>query len=470
MRTVTQASSPYTRFSIEQLRLVFSYATALNSTFTDKQLGRIASGRKHVDWVSGRTADQMLDFYEHRASALPGAPLDKACLFHLHRQFIDAPGALSAAFVKERVRAAAAAAGGANADLAAAASDAASAFAETEDAAFDSDASALLCPACAACCGKASLEAPPRSIASGRQRGSLRPFGIRPLSPLEQQAIAIVRPYAIVLKISGANAGRGEQAVLRGHIISTPQPTAPCDVVAHTTLLLPHLNVHERVSILWTGAGSDWNVRRDKGLPCGSVAVTEFELLLRIIMILHACKTPGYEAVDLVSAVDAEAYFKLNGAARAKWVATKLAPLEPARGAVSADEDIALGSLLQLQGGVSAARVRYRTRCIQPSSLKRATPLVQATDAMRTVHSTIATALAAHPPGDRVTFAAVHTALDKLLIAAEKALPGSAIAATIPALSNAKAAVTASDLDAGDALLTLLATVRSGVRRSAAFI
>jgi len=90
-------------------------------------------------------------------------------------------------------------------------------------------------------------------------------------------------------------------------------------------------------------------------------------------------------------------------------------------------------------------------------------PLVQATDEMRTVHITVATALAAHPPADRVTFAAIHTALDKMLADACKASPSDAIAAMIPALSDAKAAVTVSDLAAGDALLKLLASVSSGV-------
>ena len=65
VRTVTQASAPYTRFSLEQLRPVFSYATATNVAFTEKQLVRIESGRRHVDWVSGLTACNMLDYYEH---------------------------------------------------------------------------------------------------------------------------------------------------------------------------------------------------------------------------------------------------------------------------------------------------------------------------------------------------------------------------------------------------------------------
>ena len=92
--------------------------------------------------------------------------------------------------------------------------------------------SALLCAACADANDRWTT--PTESIAAGFQRGSLRPFGMRVLTPLEEQTIAISRAHMLVLKLSGANAGSGEQPVLRGHVFSTPQEAVPAAVLRKT--------------------------------------------------------------------------------------------------------------------------------------------------------------------------------------------------------------------------------------------
>ena len=80
---------------------------------------------------------------------------------------------------------------------------------------------------------------------------------------------------------------------------------------------------------------------------------------------------------------------------------------------------------------------------------------------MRTVRGTLATALASHPPAaGRVTFGALYAAIDKLLDSAKTPSPSDEVsAASIRELSDAHAAVTASDRAAGDALLKLLVSV-----------
>jgi hypothetical protein len=164
---------------------------------------------------------------------------------------------------------------------------------------------------------------------------------MRALSPLEEQTIAVSRAHMLVLKISGANAGRGEQPVLRGHVFSTPQEKVPelvvlkaaaafraaveaaradrravlatctdqsahealeADVAKMTAYLddkksvsLPHLDLLGRISILFVGPNKQWMARRALLLPCGSIAVIDFDLLCRIIAILSACQTEGYE-------------------------------------------------------------------------------------------------------------------------------------------------------------------------------
>ena len=72
--------------------------------------------------------------------------------------------------------------------------------------------SALLCRSCFD--DNRRRTTPGKSIAAGYQRGSLRPFNIRELNVLEEQAIAVTRPYMFILKVSGANAGSGAQPVL----------------------------------------------------------------------------------------------------------------------------------------------------------------------------------------------------------------------------------------------------------------
>ena len=183
---------------------------------------------------------------------------------------------------------------------------------------------------------------------------------MRKLTALEEQAIAVSRPHLIVLKLSGANAGRGEQPVLRGHVFTTPQETVPQEVLqkaaAHFrgevqkardacqaalsaplpvlssdplatddnsetgrnevlkeqkmklaamdalladphSLSLPHTDLLTagRVSLVWMGPGDQWNARRLLALPAGSIAVIDFVLLVRIIRILVACLTEGYD-------------------------------------------------------------------------------------------------------------------------------------------------------------------------------
>ena len=84
--------------------------------------------------------------------------------------------------------------------------------------------SALLCAACADANDRWTT--PTESIAAGFQRSSLRPFGMRVLTPLEEQTIAMSRAHMLVLKLSCANAGSGEQPVLRKHVF--PHPRKPC--------------------------------------------------------------------------------------------------------------------------------------------------------------------------------------------------------------------------------------------------
>ena len=84
--------------------------------------------------------------------------------------------------------------------------------------------SALLCAACADAIDRWTT--PTKSIAAGFQRSSLRPFGMRVLTPLEEQTIAMSRAHMLVLKLSCANAGSGQQPVLRKHVF--PHPRKPC--------------------------------------------------------------------------------------------------------------------------------------------------------------------------------------------------------------------------------------------------
>lgn len=64
---------------------------------------------------------------------------------------------------------------------------------------------------------------PPYSIADGCDFGNLARVGVPPLTFLEVSAIAPGRMYAHILKLSGANAGRGVQATLRAHLICFAQ-------------------------------------------------------------------------------------------------------------------------------------------------------------------------------------------------------------------------------------------------------
>ena len=57
---------------------------------------------------------------------------------------------------------------------------------------------------------------------------------MRVLTPLEEQTIAISRAHMLVLKLSCANAGSGEQRVLRKHVFSTPQEAVPAAILRKT--------------------------------------------------------------------------------------------------------------------------------------------------------------------------------------------------------------------------------------------
>jgi len=64
-----------------------------------------------------------------------------------------------------------------------------------------------------------------------------------PLTYLERMALSRARPYVIVFQISGANAGRGQQAKFRGHTIVFGQEEAPTTVMEKLTSL-PRKDVH----------------------------------------------------------------------------------------------------------------------------------------------------------------------------------------------------------------------------------
>ena len=89
--------------------------------------------------------------------------------------------------------------------------------------------SALLCAACADANDRWTTFT--ESIAAGFQHDSLRPFGMRVLTPLKEQTIAISHAHMLVLKLY---AGSGEQPVLRGHVFSTPQEAVPAAVLRKT--------------------------------------------------------------------------------------------------------------------------------------------------------------------------------------------------------------------------------------------
>lgn len=127
---------------------------------------------------------------------------------------------------------------------------------------------------------------PLMSVASGLDFGDARRLGLVPLTPLEVASIAHSRPYMLLYKFSGANAGRGVQPVLRGHCISFSQEGASAKV---NDAFILNASLHETVSITFVGPAKQLEKRMQAALPFGeTLRAPNFNALLQYLRFFQA--------------------------------------------------------------------------------------------------------------------------------------------------------------------------------------
>ena len=207
IREFDVAENGYQRFALSRLK-TFTYQFPRDADL----VARIERAAAHRDPVAGVSYDKIFSSYSYGTTR-----------YHLHPEFVDAA---SPSLIAD-------------------------------------EPSALLCPTCAK--GADGGKLPARCIATC-DFGDLRRVGIDGLYPLEWLAIATARTYMCVYKLSGANAGTGVAATLRGQCITFQQSAAP-GAVAN---MLPARDVHERISVMFVGPRAQLETQLSKALPFGA--------------------------------------------------------------------------------------------------------------------------------------------------------------------------------------------------------
>ena len=167
--------TPYTRHTLAEMRILQFNATD-SPADAAKQLRIESAGEYGV----------VFSYFDDDTTVPPTR-------WHLHREFVDAPGPLTDA----------------------------------------TDPSALLCGTCTKDVGNFSR--PTNSIAAGIDYGCLQRYFHdhgAPLTDLELAAISCARVVQTIIKVSGANAGRGQQLASRAQSVVVLQPTGP-EVLFH---------------------------------------------------------------------------------------------------------------------------------------------------------------------------------------------------------------------------------------------
>ena len=139
---------------------------------------------------------------------------------------------------------------------------------------------------------------PKHSVANGLDFGDARRLHLPALTPLETRAIALSRPYMTTFKMSGANAGKGEQEMMRGHCISFKQPEAPpktLDAFQLSVLL------HQQISITFVGPRDQLERRLSAALPFGATLRNpNFDRMLQYLRFYIAInRNPEYTKMTL---------------------------------------------------------------------------------------------------------------------------------------------------------------------------
>ena len=169
------------------------------------------------------------------------------------------------------------------------------------------EASALLCTSCTKAVRAKSI--PCWSLASGMDFGWLRRLGIPELTPLEQMAVAAGRVFLRAYHVSGANAGSGEQPVLRGQCITFPQPEGPQIIVraGNTNFTMPsvsttsalgpllRLDLHQLVHIQSLGPRSQWTLRRSMERPLAEITRLRLQVMVEHVVACRALGHPEYQ-------------------------------------------------------------------------------------------------------------------------------------------------------------------------------
>ena len=117
-----------------------------------------------------------------------------------------------------------------------------------------------------------------------------------PLRGIEMSAISTQRLYLHLLKVAGANAGSGEQDVMRGQAITFEQPGL-CRELGNK-MRVPHLDMHTKVSIMFVGPKGQLEKRLKLALPFGDTLHNpDLENMLEHMKAFEILKVPGYEGV-----------------------------------------------------------------------------------------------------------------------------------------------------------------------------
>jgi hypothetical protein len=96
-----------------------------------------------------------------------------------------------------------------------------------------------------------------------------------------------------VYKLSGANAGTGVAATLRGQCITFQQVAAP-GAVAN---MLPARDVHERISVMFVGPRAQLETQLGKALPFGANFSPRLDVMKRVLLALKHVENPYYKDV-----------------------------------------------------------------------------------------------------------------------------------------------------------------------------
>ena len=238
----------YQRFALSRLK-TFTYQFPRDADL----VARIERAAAHRDPVSGVSYDKIFSSYSCGTTR-----------YHLHPEFVD---------------------------------DASPSLVADEP-------SALLCQTCAKGADGGNL--PARCIATC-DFGDLRRVGIDGLYPLEWLAIATARTYMCVYKLSGANAGTGVAATLRGQCITFQQVAAP-GAVAN---MLPARDVHERISVMFVGPRAQLETQLGKALPFGANFSPRLDVMKRVLLALKHVENPYYKDVIIdADSAAAKRYFE----------------------------------------------------------------------------------------------------------------------------------------------------------------